>query len=70
MNDTQRKQSRAVSQNEPMTENEMTRRRAYQRPAVETYDSKTIMRAIGPAQGYTGFLPGTADSNAPSGGSL
>ncbi len=70
MNDTQRKQSRAASQNEPATENGTTRRRAYQRPAVATYDSKTIMQAIGPAQGYNGFVPGMAETNAPDGGSL
>ncbi len=65
MNDPQRKQSRAASQNEPATENGTTRRRAYQRPEVETYNSKTILRAIGPAYGIYGLVPGT-----PTGGSL
>ncbi len=62
MNDTQRKQSRAASQSEPATATGTIRRRAYQRPEVATYDSKTIMRAIGPAHGIYGSMPGVTES--------
>ena len=59
MNDTPRKHSRADLQDELAMDNATTRRRAYQRPELKTHDSKTILRAIGPAQGYTGCIPGT-----------
>ena len=65
MKDIQRNQSKTAPRNEPGTEQHVTRRRAYQRPEVTTYDSKTIMQAVGPAHGVYGIVPGTA-----SGGSL
>jgi len=58
MNDAQRKQSRVVPRNEPVTEHRTKRRRAYERPEVATYDSKTIMQAVGPAHGIYGSMPG------------
>ena len=62
MNDTQRKQSRVASRNEPVTENRTNRRRAYQRPEVATYDSKTILQAVGPAHGVYGTILGVDES--------
>ncbi len=62
MNDTQRKQSRVASRNEAAAENRTTPRRAYQRPEVETYDSKTILQAVGPAHGVYGHVPGLTHS--------
>jgi hypothetical protein len=58
MNDTQRKQSRVASRNEAATEKRTKQRRAYQRPEVVTYDSKTIMQAVGPAHGIYGTVLG------------
>jgi hypothetical protein len=59
------KTSRTVSREEPGTERSITRRRAYQRPELATYDSKAIMQAVGPAHGIYGAITGT-----PPGGSL
>lgn len=61
-NDTQQKLARAAFQNRTGTENETKRRRAYQRPEVVTYDSATIIRALGPAHGVYGTVDGLDQS--------
>ena len=59
MSDTRHKQPRTTSRDEMALEDRTSRRRVYQRPELSTYDSKTVIEAIGPAHGIYGFIPGT-----------
>ena len=65
MSDTRHKRPRTTSLDETVLEDRTSRRRVYQRPELSTFDSKTVIEAIGPAHGIYGFVPGT-----PDGGSL
>ena len=62
MKDMKKKPSRTLAREESGAEFGTPRRRAYERPKVETFDSKTILQAVGPAQGIYGALPGATGS--------
>ena len=45
--------------NNPATRKAAAKRAKYESPRIQTFSSEQILSEIGPAQGYSGSVPGT-----------